>query len=351
MRIRTFLAKDMKEALATMRAALGDDAIIVASERLKDGSLCLRAGVEEIQQPPAAESETVRRASSDEALGSPLATFEDRYRDGLLARLRAPTLARANRSIPFDRADLLRLLLAHRTPEAIASALADKAEKSGLEDMTLALASALDKTMRTETTGKAILLTGPPGSGKTAVAAKLAAQSLLAYSPVVLVATDLEAAGQAERLETFAACLDLPISCASEADALTALLERAHQEQSLLIADSAACDPREPLAPELLRFLAIGQIETTAVLSAAMDAEEAAEIARAFAQLGVTKLIVTGLDLTRRKGTLVALAASGLAIGHVTASPYLAAGLETLTPLALSRILTGSAVLDTRQAA
>ena len=49
--MRTFLAKDMKEALATMRAELGEDAIMVSSERLKDGSLCLRAGVEQAQRP------------------------------------------------------------------------------------------------------------------------------------------------------------------------------------------------------------------------------------------------------------------------------------------------------------
>ena len=354
MRIRTFLAKDMKEALATMRAALGDDAIIVASERLKDGSLCLRAGVEETHAPPAAQSEALRLASSEETHGSGLARFEDRYHEGLLARLRAPKSERPNRAIPFDRAGLLRLLLAHRTPEAIASALADKAEKSGLEDMTLALASALDKMMPTESTrsAKAILLIGPPGSGKTAVAAKLAAQNRLADSPVVLVATDLDAAGQVERLESFASCLDLAISRISEPAALAAALEEAHREQTLLIADSAACDPREPLSPELLRFLSIGQIEATVVLSAAMDAEEGAEMAAAFAQLGVSKLIVTGLDLARRKGTLLTLAVSGLAITHVSASPYLAAGLESLTPLALSRILTDSALLsNTREAA
>jgi flagellar biosynthesis protein FlhF len=80
------------------------------------------------------------------------------------------------------------------------------------------------------------------------------------------------------------------------------------------------------------------------VVSAACDAEEAGDIANALAKLGATKLIVTGLDLSRRKGALVALACSGLGLAQVTASPYLADGLETLTPLALSRaVLAGIA--------
>ena len=79
--------------------------------------------------------------------------------------------------------------------------------------------------------------------------------------------------------------------------------------------------------------------ESVSVVSAACDAEEAGEIAAALAKLGATNLIVTGLDLARRKGALVALACSGLKLSQVTASPYLAEGLETLTPLSLSRAL------------
>jgi flagellar biosynthesis protein FlhF len=357
MRIRTFLAKDMKEALATMRAELGDDAIIVASERLKDGSLCLRAGVENAEAPaPVANGAPGRDAPSEREGPSHAATFEDRYRGELLNRLRSPQQKQATHRARFDPASLLQLLRAHRTPESVAVSLVHDAESSGLEDMGLAFAAALDKIMPTEAVSganeRAILLTGPPASGKTVVAAKLAAQSRLAGRPVILVSTDLDAAGQVARLESFASCLDLSVLPAAEPADLAGALKGAHQTQSLLIADSAGCDPREPLAPETLRFLALDGLQLTAVLSATMDAEEAGEIALAFAKLGVAKLIVTGLDLARRKGALVALAASGLPIAYVTSSPYLAAGLQTLTPLTFSRLLTGSApAADAKDAA
>ncbi len=59
--------------------------------------------------------------------------------------------------------------------------LAETAAKAQLTDMTLALASALDKKMRTEpvdfTNSSALMLVGPNGAGKTAVAAKIAAHA------------------------------------------------------------------------------------------------------------------------------------------------------------------------------
>jgi flagellar biosynthesis protein FlhF len=238
------------------------------------------------------------------------------------------------------------LLRENRTPEPVAGMLVDSAQNSGLEDMTLALAAALDKVMHTGSASaareQALVLTGPPGSGKTAVAGKFAAQFRLAGRAVVLVSTDLDSAGQVARLETFASCLDLSVLPVAEPGVLADVVTEARRTQTVVIADSAGCDPREPLAPEVLRFLAVDGLQITAVLSASMDAEEAGEIASAFAKLGAAQLIVTGLDVTRRKGSLVALAASGLPIVYVTSSPYLAAGLQVLTSLTLSRLLIGS---------
>jgi flagellar biosynthesis protein FlhF len=65
-------------------------------------------------------------------------------------------------------------------------------------------------------------------------------------------------------------------------------------------------------------------------------------VAEALSRLGATRLIVTGLDLVRRRGALTALAMSGLAIAQVTRSPFLADGLEPITPLALARLLIES---------
>jgi len=343
MQLRTFLAKDMKEALAAMRTQMGDEAIIVASETLKDGTVLLRAGIEGDQAPIRLPEDMPRREPGAQANSdSHFAGVETRYRENLLARVRGAG-PRAGPAVPFVRETLLELLEAHRTPPAIAKALVDEAEKSGLADMTLALASALDKFMRTEAFDTehraAVLLMGMPGAGKTSVAARLAAQHCLAGNSVLLAATDLETAGQAARLESFAACLNVPLLRIASPGMLADAIQQAQESQALVIADTAACDPRESLPRELVSFLSAGNMDLIGIMSATGDAEEAGEIATALVKLGATRLIVTGLDLAKRKGALVAIALSGVGIAHVTSSPYLADGLESLTPMALARLL------------
>jgi flagellar biosynthesis protein FlhF len=358
MQLRTFLAKDMKEALTAMRGQMGEDAIIVASETLKDGTVLLRASGGEANAPSNIAPQTADRSAGagTSAADSRFGAFETRYRENLIARLRSDCApAQTQRAAMFDSAMLSEILLKHRTPPDSVKMLVEAAAQSGLSDMTLALATALDKSMRTQPfdAGQrgAILLMGPPGAGKTSVAARLAAQHCLSGLAVSLAATDLDTAGQVERLDTFAQCLNVELLRISEPAMLSDAAGRFRDSQGLLIADSGGCDPRGSLPRGLIAFLSAGNVDLVGVLSAAGDAEEAAEIAAALVKLGATRLIVTGLDLSRRKGAVVAIALAGGTIAHVTSSPYLADGLETLTPMALARMLTAGAFSSAQEAA
>jgi flagellar biosynthesis protein FlhF len=113
---------------------------------------------------------------------------------------------------------------------------------------------------------------------------------------------------------------------------------------TLAIIDTAGFDPRQPkIASVYAALTKIESVEPVGVLSALTDAEEAAEIAAALARIGVARLIVTAVDLARRAGALAAAAMTpGISLAHVTRSPFVAGGLETLTPLALSRLLAES---------
>jgi flagellar biosynthesis protein FlhF len=344
MQLRTFLAKDMKAALAAMRAQMGDEAIIVARETLKDGTVLLRAGIEADNLPPQPIEESSEPESSPRIqVDSRVDPFEARFRENLLARLRNEAPRETGPAVPFGREAMVKLLLAHRTPPSLVKVLVEAAEKSGLAEMTLALATALDKFMRTEpfdAAKRGAMLVGPPGAGKTSVAAKLAAHYCLAGSSVALAATDLQTAGQVERLESLAACLNVEVIRISDPAMLDMGLREARDAQTLLIADTGGCDPRASLPPELLSYLSAGTMDLIGIVSASGDAEEVGEIAAALVKIGASRVIVTGLDLSRRKGSLVAIALSGAAIVHVTSSSYLADGLESLTPLALARMLT-----------
>lgn len=338
MQLRTFLAKDMKSALADVRTEMGPDAVIIASERAKGGGVIVRAAIDAEEQ--AAEQAEV---STEEAP----AEFDSHYREAMVRRLRegkgaAPTRRR------FDRAELLTALARHRLPDTLAHMLAEESAKTGLSDMTLALAAAIDARMTPapilfpET--NAILLVGPNGAGKTAVAAKLAAHAKLAGRAVMMIASDVAGAGAVARLKEFADHLDAGIATAETAMALAPLLVQAVTHNTMAIIDTAGFDPRQPKAAAAFAALAqLDGVEPVGVVSALNDSEEIAEIATALAQSGATRLVVTGADLARRAGALAAAAMTpGQRLAYITRSPFVAGGLEALTSLGLARLLVES---------
>jgi len=341
MKLRTFLAKDMKEALASVRAEMGPEAVIVGSERAKGGGVMVRAAVD---QPNTDQADTAEPQSHETAANDSFAPqdFEARYREGLVRRLRGPQPVKRD-ARNFNRAGLLTLLGAHRAPDALSHELAEAAEKSRLSDMTLALAFALDKRMRIApidvTKANAIMLAGPNGAGKTAVAAKIAAHARLAGRAVTLIAADPEGAGAVARLETFASHLGAKTVVAQNAQVLADAIAGAIGEKTLAVVDTAGFDPRGGKARAAFSALAkIDGVEAIGVVSASGDAEEISEIASALGTF-TNRVVVTGLDLTHRLGALAAAATQGAALAHITRSPFVAGGLETLTPISLARAL------------
>ena len=301
MQLRTFIAKDMREAMAKIRAEMGVEAVIVSSQRAKGGGVMVRAAVEESAAD--AQMEEVAVAYSARLEAEAVATsgdFAQQYHQGLIRRLRsAPPKQEAAPQRNFNRAELLAILRRHRATDALGHALAEAAEKTGLSDMTLALASALDTRMTTAPIelgrAKALLLTGPHGAGKTAVAAKLAAQAMQAGRKVKLIAGDAKGAGAVERLKTFADHLGVAFAIADSAEALSAAIAECAKDQVLAIIDTAGFDPRNGKARSAFAALAkITGVEALGIVSAAGDAEEMSEIAAALTSLGARRLIVTG---------------------------------------------------------
>jgi flagellar biosynthesis protein FlhF len=340
MQLRTFIADDMRAALAKMRDEMGPDAIIVSSQRAKEGGVLVRAALDEAD----ADLEAAANAATPEIEDDGIADFETGYRDNLIRRLRQSGAGAKYSARSFNRAELIALLRSHRAPDVVSHALAEAAEKTNLSDMTLALASALDGRMRAEplefASLPALLLIGPHGAGKTATAAKIAAHARMAGRDVKLIAADAAGAGAVARLEAFANHLDARFLIADGAETVANAVLECGLEKSFAIVDTAGFDPRNAKARTAFSALAqIEDLEAIGIVSACGDSEETAEIAAALSLLGARRLIVTALDLTHRLGALLAASTQDLNLAHVTRSPYVAGGLETLTPLSLARAL------------
>ena len=211
-----------------------------------------------------------------------------------LAQQTAQLLAFPGRGISV-RAALTPALKYHRLPEQLIEAFLREASAYASHGIDEALARVLAARMQIMPLELAqcerVFLIGPKGAGRSAVAAKL-----------------VETATQAGR-------------------------------NRLVVIDSQGFNPRNLKARTA--FGCIGdrdEIETIGVVSALADAEEISETIAAFQ---LKRLIVTGLDMTRRYGALAAAVTQGAQLAHVTRSPDADAPLETLSPRELATLLLG----------
>lgn len=290
MRLRTIRAPRMADAMAMLRAELGEDAVILSTRRVAGG---------------------VELTAAQEVEDEPL----------VIAPEAASTTA-----LPPE-------LRRHNMPPALAQRLAGA-------PLSTALAQEF-RFARLPLDPGPLLLAGPPGAGKTLSAAKLATRLVLAGTPPLLVTADGRRAGAAEQLAAFARVLGLSLAVAATPAALAKALARRAPDQPVLV-DMPGCDPFDAAAAR--RHAALADAVRGAavlVLPAGLDAEEAAETARAFHLLGCRHLLPTRLDATRRLGgVLAAAAAADLALTEAGTGQDAATGLTRLDAAWLAQRMT-----------
>jgi flagellar biosynthesis protein FlhF len=334
MRLRTFTAANVAEAMAQVRAELGDEAIIVSTRRGEHGK--------GVQVTAAVEPRTDSSAVDD---------LEARLEANLKARLREPRASRRG-AVPGAKAspadptvDTIRAaLVAHRLPSELVESLGNAAAALEAETTEMALATALDTTIGfaplADVPHRSLLLMGPPGAGKSVVAAKLAARAALAGHPLRMVTTDTLKAGATGQMQAYAKVMGQPLTEVRSADELGELQRKAQRSAPAII-DTPGTNPFDRQEVDRLReLIAVAGAEPVLVLSSGGDAVEAAEVARLFADLGARRMVATRLDASRRLGGIVAAAIAGrLALGDAGLSPYLAHGLRPLNPISLARLI------------
>lgn len=335
MRVRSFTAATMPEAIARVRAELGDGAVILSSVRGKRG-VEVKAGVEDAPAPRFVSAGPIENE------------LERKLLEQLNARAR-PAAA------PDMEPEALRQRFAfHELPALLAARLADAVSRPGETDATTALAQSLDRELAfdplAQTQGGVIALFGPPGAGKTATAAKLAVRAVLAGIPATLVSCDT-GAGAAAQIDAFAALIRTPVLHAGTPDALSSLVApRASDTRHLTIVDTAGINPFEREALDgLAAWLKAAGGEPIMVLPAT-GGSDLEDMAAAMRPLRARRLIVTKLDMARRLGGLVRAALGGrLAFSLASSSPYIADLPETMQPFSLARRLAGASPLPESQ--
>lgn len=306
MRLKTVTAADPARALSQIRALLGEDAIIVATQDLKDGGVRVTAAVD----------------SEDLDL--------------------ADLLAPADTEASEEPAWLAALARHHELSERLRGRVREALAGQGEADVAAALAQALHAVFRFAPLPVAspvpLLTTGPPGAGKTASIAKLAARAVLGGRSVAVLSTDVGRAGGLEQLAALLAPLGLQPQPAEDAGALRSLVTQ--QTADLTLIDSPGLNPFKPAdLGRLSALIDASRGEPVLVLPAGLAAGDCADIAHTFHSLGVHRFLASKLDTARRLGGLLAAAEAGLAWSDAGIGPTIGRGLSPLGATGLARVL------------
>ena len=340
MKIKRFLAADMRQAMREVRAEQGADAVILSTRRLDDGIEIIAAIdydetlVREaarhgapMPEPAASHAAAERRASaapppmpmppSELAMLQPiveqnvLEAARMRTELGGLRELleqqlsslawndmerRRPMRARVLR-------DMTRLGIETDVARQLIEELPEQLSADQARYLPLGLLSRNLKVSGRDLaeTGGVTALVGPTGVGKTTTVAKLAARAVLRHGPakVALVSTDHYRIGAAAQLEHYGRLLGVRVYSAHDAASLTLALDNLREHHTVLIdtAGVAGNDPRLEQQMEVLRQVNdAGRLRTCLVLAANAQASSLDDSVRAYLPLQLQACIVTKLD-------------------------------------------------------
>ncbi len=310
MKIKTYTASCLAEAMAAIRRDFGSDALILSNQHVSDG---VRVTV-----------------------GAPEKVSEEEIEEALFGPKEEQVLQVIRRA-----------LTEHRVPDILIDRLLVSSEQAPGQEAQELLTYALERTFHfmplpATSSRRAFMLVGPSGCGKTIAVAKMAVKAKMAGRRVGVMTTDMKRAGAIEQLEAFTKILELDLVKIRKPAFLKAAVESMRQTNDLVIIDTPGVNPFLKTDMAFLEELKadIDGLEAILVLSAGGDAFETAEIAESFLRLGCKRILATRLDLSRRIGSLLFAAQNnGLSLSDVGISPHVSEGLCPLTPKALAELI------------
>lgn len=360
MRIKRFLAPDMRRAIQLVRQEHGADAVILSSRAVEGGieivsaldydqglfaelagqaagersesaskpSPTVEAGPVPQPQPavPVAASPPAAALAEASGVSSEDARPNEPGRDARTGLASIDALQAMQRELALVK-DMLREQFAQlawadmKTFQPERAVLTRRVESLGLEpDLVGALvdeaAAETDqgKAWRTVLLGLArririvaedpidqggvIALVGPTGVGKTTTIAKLAARHCLRHGPdsIALVSTDTFRVGAQRQLDAYGVILGVPVRRADSPAALKTLLHE-QRHRRLILVDTAGLAPRDcRLADAVSSLHENPDIRVFVVLAANMQAAVMREAVRSFGGSRLAGAVLTKLD-------------------------------------------------------
>lgn len=336
--VRTFRAPDSASALAAVKAALGPEAVILAT-RSVDGGLFRRAEVEitAALEPPAAPGGRYATPAST-PLPAPAATpipalrrpvddpLEEEVRllrrsveEARTALAQVTREARAGRELqlPPGGAEVFARLAGRGVEASLAESFVRSALATAGPEPERVLAAVKDilgerlvpcRAPWLHDSRHVMAVVGPTGVGKTTTLAKMAARAILeARKRVAFVTVDTYRIGATEQLARYGEIMGAPVLVARNAAELGKAIERV-SDAELVLVDTAGRSSPEDVARQAALVRTVPRVQMHLVVSAASGALELAAVADRYRALAPDRLVVTKVDESAGPGGIVSAA-------------------------------------------
>ena len=344
MKIKRFVAQDMRHALRMVREALGEDAVILSNKSV-EGGVELTAAIDLVedistdtvdQRIPSKQQSTPRPvkaadASADAIPGDDALEGMRRemhnLRRWMQAELSGMSWYDLGQRAPHSQ-ELLGRLMALGLSAELARRLSERVRD--IEDIEQAWRKALYvlagelKMFESDLLeqGGVVALVGPTGVGKTTTIAKMAARFALRHGhrSVALITTDSFRIGARDQLQTYARILNVPVRTATNPQEMDAALNALGDRRLILVDTAGMAAAHERVVDQRETLAAAGPgLTTLLTLSATTEAAAVQRALRLFASFRPDACVLTKLDEAASLGSLLsALIHAGLATAFVT---------------------------------
>jgi flagellar biosynthesis protein FlhF len=341
----TFVASDMRQAMALVRQALGNDAMILSTKRV-GGQTEIKAVAETVTPAEARKIQaapTQPAAEKQAELSPVISSIQEeigRLRMMFESELAQLSWREQGRHQP-NRHALISRFEAAGVDRVQAAALVDPILPcADLEQAWSKALGLLGKKIKTYPkdileTGGIFAMVGSTGVGKTTTAAKIAARFALRHGRkhVAFVSTDRAKVGGQEQLVSFGSILGVPVQIATTREEMKRTLDSL-SERKLVIIDTAGTSQRDMALADQFSALSIdAPIEPLLVLPATARASLIEETIKAFGRVNVAGAIMTKLDECDGVGPLLScIVRHGLPLAFSTDGQQVPDDLHAIEP-------------------
>ena len=301
---RTFTGATSREVLRKVRAALGDDAVIVSNVSVAGGiEITALAGDE---MPGAERSVTA-------ALPAPAGDGMVQHMMREMASMKA-LMQRELSSMAWSgmkerspaRAAMMQMLLDSGFSPALMRELVGAVQEDATAAVARKLVTAEIQRRLPVTTHEALVeqggvfaLIGPTGVGKTTTVAKLAARCVVRHgaNSLALLTTDSYRIAAHDQLRIYGRILNVPVHAVKDGDDLKSTLLQLRDKRAVLI-DTVGMSQRDKMVAEQAAMLGAGngQIRRLLLLNASTNAATLDEVIRNYSGGGIHGCIITKID-------------------------------------------------------